>query len=544
MRQSAEKFDNRTAINSLHQESKLTFRQVQKQAETFAAGLLALGLEPGDHVGIWAPNTVEWYISILGIIKAGLVAVNLNPLYECPELESAIKNTDVKALIIGDTLKNKNYYQMMEKIIPELSSWNSGIQINCQHLPFLKVLIVMSNTFFSGTYRWEDILSRPTTYHREKLKEIEKEINIHDVCNIQFTSGTTGSIKGACMTHYNILNNAYLTGKRGEFMEKHHVICLQVPFFHSFGTVLGILIHLHFGATLILPSMKFSPTKSIDAIIKERCTIVYGTPTMYIDLINVTRKLEEVDQSIRSKMRSLEIAVTAGALCTPELFRKMKYYLNLKHIYSGYGMTEVGPIAFFSTSNDTEYQVTSTIGCVLDHTEVKVINENGHLVQFGEAGECCFRGYGVMKGYYNNVEITNKAFLPNGWIRSGDRFILKEDGYGQVIGRIKDTIIRGGENIEPGEIEIQLTTHPDIIHVQVFAVADARLGETVAASIVKRENSSLSESDVRKFCEGKLAAYKIPKYIQFVDDFPRTATGKVMKFQLRKNLEKQLNLTS
>ncbi|XKL65481.1 hypothetical protein PGB90_008901 [Kerria lacca] len=514
----------------------------QAPIDSFAAGLVALDLKKGDHIAIWAPNVIEWYISILAIIKAGFVAVNLNPLYECPELESSLKKTDVKALIIGDTLNERNYYRMMEKIIPNISSYRSAVPISCDNLPLLKILIVISSEIYNGAYRWCDVLTLPTNYHRLKLTEIEKEICIHDSCNIQFTSGTTGMTKGATLSHYNVVNNSYFIGKRMLLMKKHHVICLQVPLFHTFGTVLGIFISLHYGATLVIPSLKFSPSRSIESIIKYKCTVVYGTPTMYIDLITIAQNRLKTDPSIFSKLSSLEIAVTSGALCTPDLFKQMMKTFNLKKIYSGYGMTEVSPIAFFSKYDDSEYLITTTVGSVLDHTEVKVVNKDFQTVPFGVAGEVCFKGYGVMKGYYNEPETTKRSFLDDGWLRSGDKLILMENGYGKIVGRIKDTILRGGENIEPGEIEIVLMTHPDIVNVQVYGVSDDRLGEVVATSIVKREHSTLNEEDVKKFCEGKFASYKIPKYVKFVQDYPRTASGKIQKVRLREMLERELKL--
>ncbi|XP_065205857.1 medium-chain acyl-CoA ligase ACSF2, mitochondrial-like [Planococcus citri] len=541
--QCVEKYGDRQAI-CVHRGSRLTYKQVLPQVDEFAAGLLAIGLKKGDMVGIWAQNSLEWYITSLAIMKAGLVTVNLNPLYEGPEIKSALIQSHVKALIIGDTWLGRSYYDMLNKIAPEISNHNVGDQINTKELPLVKILIVMSHNFHRGTYRWCDIFTLSTPHYRQKLQQIQKDISIHDICNIQFTSGTTGHSKGAALTHNNLVNNAYFIGKRMLLIDKHHKICLQVPFFHTFGTVLGIFVAANYGATLVLPSPKFSPTKSLEAVIEEKCTVLYGTPTMYIDLITIVNKMAITDPAVFSKLSSLEVAVTAGAICPPELFRKMKKIFNFKRIYSGYGMTEVSPIAFFSSPTDSEYLVTSTIGNVLDHSEVKVIDDNGRIVPFGTPGEVCFKGYNVMKGYYNDPQANEKAFLEEGWIRSGDRFVLLDNGYGQVVGRIKDTIIRGGENIEPSEIENVIITHPQVSNVQVYAVSDERLGEVVAASIMRNENSSLTEAEVRAFCEGKFASYKIPKYIVFVEDFPRTASGKIQKFRLRENLERELGLKS
>ncbi|XP_065215188.1 medium-chain acyl-CoA ligase ACSF2, mitochondrial-like [Planococcus citri] len=541
--QSAEKYGDRYAVCS-YQGTKLTYKQALHQVDEFAAGLLAIGLKKGDSVGIWAPNSSEWYISILAIMKAGLVAVNLNPLYECPEIESALIKADVKALIIGDIWIDRNYYEMLSKIAPEISNYDFCNQITTAALPLLKTLIIISQNSHKGTYRWTDILSSSSPHYRQKLQQIQNEISIHDVCNIQFTSGTTGESKGATLTHNNMANNSYFVGKRMLLMDKHHKICLQVPLFHTFGTVLGLFVAINYGATIVLPSPKFSPTKSIEAVINEKCTIMYGTPTMYIDLMTVANKMAVSDPTVFSKLSSLEVALTAGSLCPPDLFRKMKEQFHFKRIYSGYGMTETSPIVFFSSPNDPEHLVTSTIGHVIDCVEVKVIDEKGQIVPFGMPGEACFRGYNVMKGYYNNPKANENAFLAGGWIRSGDRFVLFDNGYGQVVGRIKDTIIRGGENIEPSEIENVIITHPEVLNVQVYAISDDRLGEVVAASIIRSENSSLSAEEIRDFCNGKFAAYKFPKYITFVEDFPRTASGKIQKFKLRQNLEQQLGLKS
>ncbi|KAK7582443.1 hypothetical protein V9T40_013888 [Parthenolecanium corni] len=541
IKEATEKYPNRDAICAFGG-SRLTYGESFEKIESLAKGLLALGLNKGDHVGIWAPNIVEWYISFLAIIRAGLVAVNLNPLYECPEIELALKKSQVKVLIMGESLNERNYYQMFEKLMPEIAGHDFTKSINCSRLPHLKILISITASHLKGAYRWIDILSMGTSEYKTKLDQMEAETNVHDICNIQFTSGTTGTMKGAMLSHFNVINNSYFTSKRMLLREKHHTICLQVPFFHTFGTVLGILVAIQSGATIVLPSLKFSPSKSIDAIIKEKCTVVYGTPTMFTDLITVTRKRLPNDPSIYKKLSSLELALTSGAYCTPELFKEMKKVFNFKRIQSGYGMTEVSPIAFYSQPDDSMEVATTTVGYPLDHVEIKVIDENDRLVPFGTPGECCFKGFGVMRGYFNDPEMTRKAFLNNEWIRSGDRFILLENGYGQIVGRIKDTINRGGENIEPVDIENVLAAHPDVESVQVYAVSDERLGEVVACSLVKYENSKLDEAALRKFCEGKLASYKIPKYIRFVNDYPRTATGKIQKYRLREMLEKELNL--
>ncbi|KAL1463238.1 hypothetical protein WDU94_015011, partial [Cyamophila willieti] len=364
-----------------------------------------------------------------------------------------------------------------------------------------------------------------------------------DGCLIQFTSGTTGSPKAALLSHFNVVNNGLLAAKRQNLFEKVHKICIQVPFFHIYGHVIGILGCFTSGTSLVLPSPSFNADASIAAFEKERCTGVYGTPTMYVDVLAKAAGMGKEER--QDKFKFLEFTVSGGASISPEMIRNIKTTLDLQRSMQVYGMTETSPVTFLHPAdNELSANKAHTVGQVLEHTEVKVVDSDNRMVPLGQQGELLVRGYCNMLRYWGNEEKTKEIMGEDGWLRTGDQFVLTEDGFGQVVGRIKDLIIRGGENIYPGEVEDFLTTHPDILEAYVYGVRDERMGEEIAASIRLRDNCSLSETDLRKYCKGKISHFKVPRYIEFVQDFPKTTSGKIRKFILKESVEKRLNVSN
>ncbi|KAG4077543.1 hypothetical protein HA402_002970 [Bradysia odoriphaga] len=527
----ADKFGDNDAIVSYHEGKRLTYSQALKKIDQFAAGLLKLGLSRGDRIGIWAPNTMNWYIAVMAAAKAGLISVAINHSYQIPEMAYCIKKVGIKAIVTTETFKTQKYYDMLCKIVPEIRDASDGI-IRSSEYNSLRAVIMDSDNDHPGTFKFEDICSAPSNKDIIDLNNRLSLIQPDDPCNIQFTSGTTGKPKAAVMSHYGFVNNAIHVANRMELGEKYHKICVQVPLFHAFGIVISLCVAVEHGSTVVLPSPGFNPEQSLRAIVDEKCTLLNGTPTMYVDLI---AKQKELNLPITTA----EIAVTGGATCSPQLLRNIKSTFGLRSVKTAFGMTELSPVCFISKKEDTEYQVTQTVGFILDHLEAKVTNEQGQIVPFGTPGELCVRGYSTMLEYFDDPQKTKETISNDRWLRTGDQFVLQEDGYGQIIGRYKEMIIRGGENIFPKEIENFLSTHPEILENYAFGVPDERLGEEICVHIRTTEKGkSLTADDIRNFCKGSIAYFKIPKYIKFVDDFPKTTSGKIQKFKLQEQFVK------
>ncbi|XP_050435531.1 medium-chain acyl-CoA ligase ACSF2, mitochondrial-like isoform X2 [Adelges cooleyi] len=533
----AEAYPNREAIVSIHQNRRITFHELKHEVDELAAGLLEMGMKPGDRLCIMGSNSVEWEITLLAAIKAGLIAVNINPLYMSRELHHCLEKVDAKMLIAFENNPAQDYYQLLKNIVPEIEQQPHGKPVTTRHLPHLEFIVMNTETNLPGIIKYWDVCHSGTTKSAAHLKKLTLELNPHKICNIQFTSGTTGTPKGACLTHYNIVNNSYFYCKRMLLKQKEHRILLQVPFFHTFGTVVGVMASLNSGSTLVLPTHGYKPIESAKAIVNEKCTILYGTPTMYVDLLCVSKELIQEGYTFTTP----EVALCAGALCSPHLFKQIKTVFNLKRLVSIYGMTEASPIVFLSNPDETEDQMCSTVGQVLDHCEAKVVDKNGDVVPMGTPGEVWFKGYNVMPGYWNDEEMTKKSIVDDEWLRSGDILIMSEDGYGVVTGRIKDIIIRGGENIQPQSIEYFLETHPEIVQAQVFGIPDERLGEVVCAAVKTVKNSKLDENSIKNVCNGNIARFKVPNHVMIVDDFPKTVSGKIQKFKLREMMIDHLN---
>ncbi|XP_069687353.1 medium-chain acyl-CoA ligase ACSF2, mitochondrial-like isoform X1 [Periplaneta americana] len=522
----AEQWGDREALVSVHEGVRFNFEQAKQQGDRLAAGLIGMGLKPGDRVAIWGPNTSQWYLTFVAAARAGFIIVNINPAYQTSELHYCLAKVGVKALIAPETFKTQKYHEMVMKIAPELQTCAPG-QLRSENVPDLTSLIVISDNKLPGAYRFRDVMDSATPEQLTYIQQLQSEINADDGTNLQFTSGTTGQPKATLLSHHNTVNNVLLFGKRLQLFLKEHRICLQVPLFHVFGNVLGLLSAFSYGATIVLPSASFNAKESLKAIQQERCTIVYGTPTMFVDMLTKAGE-SNYDTS------SLEMAVAAGAPIFEELVKQLRKKLKLKKFYIGYGMTETSPLSFASLSTDPIDKVGTTVGYIMEHVEAKVVDDKGKSVPFGTPGELWIRGYLTMLGYWNDDKKTEETIGRDKWLKTGDQFILQENGYGKIVGRIKDMIIRGGENIFPKEIEEFLEKHPDILEAQVIGVPDYRMGEEVCACLRLVEGSKLTTEQVKEYCKGKISHFKIPRYIHFLTNFPKTVSGKIQKFQLQK----------
>ncbi|XP_055691690.1 medium-chain acyl-CoA ligase ACSF2, mitochondrial-like [Lutzomyia longipalpis] len=516
----ANKNGDREAIVAIEENRRLTFNQLQLEADHLAAGLQRLGLQRGDRIGIWAPQIIAWPVVLYAAARAGLILVTLNPAYEATELEFCLRSVGVKALVAADSFRGKSYHEKLLEIIPELTSTKSG-RIQSSKLPDLTTILIDSEKNYDGTFRLGDILALPTTSEVLNIEDQQTKISPDSGCNIQFTSGTTGKPKAALLNHYGFVNNAI--GVATLELEST-IVCNQMPFFHITGA-LGVIVGvLSANATIVIPSIAYNSEKSLYAIQNEACNVVNGTPAMYVDMINKQKKM-------KLKIKP-DIAVSAGATCPVQLLKDMKKEIGFKKVKIAYGMTETG-ITFNTRPEDEDDQTYERVGRIQDHIEVKVIDKSGNIVPFGVAGELCIRGYSNMVGYWGNNLIDDGSHRTDGWFRTGDNFVLHPNGYGQIVGRLKELIIRGGENIYPQEIENLLATVPQISEVQIIGVPDERLGEEVCAYIRLHQGyESLTVEEVRDFCNGKIAHFKIPRYVRIVKDFPRTQSGKVQKFKL------------
>ncbi|XP_033609984.1 medium-chain acyl-CoA ligase ACSF2, mitochondrial isoform X2 [Cryptotermes secundus] len=494
----AQEWGDRDALVSVHQGHRLSFRKAKEEADKLAAGLLGLGLKTGDRLGICGPNSSHWYLTFIAAAQAGFVLVNINPAYQIPELQYCLTKVGVKALIAPESFKTQRYHEMVCAIAPEVNTCAPG-QIRSKRLPDLSSLIMITDRQLPGAFRFSDVVESATPELVSTVQQLQSQIQPDDGCNLQFTSGTTGQPKATLLNHHNTVNNMLIFGKRAELSRKAHRICLQVPFFHCFGNVLGIMASLIYGATIVLPGASFKAEESIEAIQKERCTVVYGTPTMYVDLLAIAKKTKNLNTD------TLDLGMGAGALFSKELIQDILQTFKLRRFCVGYGMTETSPLSFLSMPDDTPEKQTSTVGCIMDHVEAKVVDANGKMVPFGTPGELLIRGYLNMLGYWDEDGRTKEILGLDRWVRTGDQFVLQEDGYGQVVGRIKEMIIRGGENIFPKEIEQVLEQHSEILEAQVIGVPDSRLGEEVCACLRLVDGAKLTADQVKQYCKGKIS---------------------------------------
>jgi len=520
---------DRDALLVPHQDIRWSWRELQEKALELAAGLVALGLEPGERIGMLAPNRAEW----VGTAYAGLILVNINPAYRPAELEFALNKVGCRALITETAHKSSDYVSMLQSLAPELNAATPG-ELHAERLPDLRIVIRLGTEKTDGMFNFDDVSALANDADVEKLGTTLAALDFDEPINIQFTSGTTGTPKAATLTHHNIVNNAQISAEIMRFSEQDR-LCIPLPMYHCFGMVLGTLLCATHGAAIVFPSTGFDPAAALDAIAAERCTAVHGVPTMFIAM------LDEPGFD-RHDLSSLRTGIMAGAPCPIELMQRVIGDMHVREITIGYGMTETGPLSTQTLPDDSVELRVGTVGRPVGHTEIKIIDEHGHIVATGVPGELCTRGYCVMRGYWADPDKTAEDIDDAHWIRSGDIATMDEQGYVRIVGRIKDMLIRGGENIYPREIEDFLYTHPKIDQVEVVGVPDPKFGEEIAACIRLHEGEEASEEEIREFCRGKLSHFKIPRYVRFVDEFPMTVTGKVQKFILREQTTEELGL--
>ena len=526
-----EQWSAKQAIVVRHQNTRWNYQQLGDAVDAFAGGLLALDLEPGDRIGIWSPNNLEWVIAQFATAKAGLILVNINPAYRKGELSYTLKKVNCKALILAREFKSSNYVAMLREIAPAIDDSESG-QLNLAELPDLRSLIVISDDAVDGMFRFADIAGMAPVDASEQLSARARLSQPDDAINIQFTSGTTGLPKGATLTHFNVLNNGYFVGQAMNFT-KQDVLCIPVPLYHCFGMVMSVLTSVLHGATMVFPSEAFEPRATLEALSEEKCTALQGVPTMFI------AELEDPDFD-QFDLSHLRTGIMAGAPCPIEVMRRVISDMNMDQVTIAYGMTETSPVSFQSATDDPLEKRVSTVGRIHPHVQVKVVDEQGRVVPRGTSGELCTRGYSVMLGYWDDEEQTNETIDEAGWLHTGDLAVIDDDGYCDIVGRVKDMIIRGGENIYPREIEEYLFQHPKIQEVAVFGIPDEKYGEAVVAWIRLRDGELIDADGIREYCNEQIAYYKVPKHICIVDEFPMTVTGKIQKFIMREQTIKNL----
>jgi Acyl-CoA synthetases (AMP-forming)/AMP-acid ligases II len=514
LRRTVERFGDRDALVVRSQRYRATYRELWDQTTTLARALLASGVQPRDRVGIWSPNRFEWVITQFATARIGGILVNINPAYKTSELQYALTQSGVSLLIHAAAFRASDYSAMVREV--------------CSHCPALRETVVIDTG-------WRDLLERASRASDDELTSRESGLQFDDPINIQYTSGTTGFPKGATLSHHNILNNGYLVGEMIKYTEEDRV-CIPVPFYHCFGMVMGNLACSSHGACMVVPAEAFDPLATLETIAAERCTSVYGVPTMFIAQLSHAR-FSEFDLS------SLRTGIMAGSPCPVEVMKQVQSSMHVPEVTICYGMTETSPVSTQSSWDDPLERRVSTVGRVHPHVEIKIVDpETGAIVPRGVAGELCTRGYSVMLGYWGNEEATREAIDEAGWMHTGDLATADADGYVNIVGRIKDMIIRGGENVYPREVEEYLYTHPAVLDVQVIGVPSAKYGEEVMAWVKRRPGRDVSGEELAAFCRGRIATFKIPAYWKFVDEFPTTVTGKVQKFRMREVAVTELGL--
>tara|TARA_B100001564_G_scaffold356484_1_gene370752 strand:- start:381 stop:2075 length:1695 start_codon:yes stop_codon:yes gene_type:complete len=528
------KYSEREAIVSIHQNIRFTYKELAKEVNTLAKALISSGFKKGERIGIWSSNNVEWLITQYAAAKAGVILVTINPAYRSHELDYVLGQSGCKGLILQNQFKTSDYESMICEICPEIKDVNPG-ELKSNKFENLTTIISMTSSKVKGIFNWEDFLNLSSSIDNKKLKSRQEDLDSDDAINIQYTSGTTGFPKGATLSHHNILNNGYFTGTRMNFTEEDRLV-VPVPLYHCFGMVLANLACLTHGACAIYPSEGFEPDLALKAVEDEDATALHGVPTMFIAELALPNFKEY-------NLSSLRTGLMAGSPCPIETMKQVIELMHMTEVEIAYGMTETSPVSFQTKVDSPMEKRVRTVGSVHPHVQVKIIDsDSGKICTVGETGELCTRGYSVMLGYWENPEGTDAALDSNGWMHTGDTAVMDEDGYVNIVGRIKDMIVRGGENIYPVEIEDFLMAHEDIEAVQVTGVPDPKYGEEIIAWINLKEGKDISEEDIKEFCKGKVAHYKVPRYIRFGDDFPMTVTGKVQKYKMREISIKELGL--
>jgi fatty-acyl-CoA synthase len=514
LRRMAERHADRDALVSCHQDVRLTYGELDAAVDSVARALMALGLERGDRLGIWAPNRSEWVLTQFATARIGVVLVNINPAYRTSELRYALAQSGCRVLIAATRFKSSDYVAMVDEVRPELHGLERVVWLDGEE--------------------WQELLSAAEDVPADAREQRSESLTPDDPINIQYTSGTTGSPKGATLSHRNILNNGYFVGEGCGYSEEDRV-CIPVPFYHCFGMVMGNLGAVTHGACMVVPQASFEPEATLAAVADERCTSLYGVPTMFIAQLEHP-SFPDFDLS------SLRTGIMAGSPCPVEVMKRVIDDMHMSEVTICYGMTETSPVSTQTAAGDPIEKRVSTVGQVHPHVEVQVVDEDGTVVERGQTGELCTRGYSVMKGYWEDPERTAEAIDTDGWMHTGDLATMDGDGYLNIVGRSKDMVIRGGENIYPREVEEFLYTHPDVADVQVIGVPDARYGEELMAWVKLRDDAAVTEDDLRAYCREQIAHFKVPRYVKFADDFPMTVTGKVQKFRLREAAIAELGL--
>ena len=525
---------DRAALVVPSQSIRWSYAEFDREVERTARGMVACGLEPGDRIGIWAPNCAEWVLTLFGAARAGLILVNINPAYRGAELEFALRKVGCRALVFAPRFKSSDYAAMLLSLMPEIADAAPG-RLASAALPELRLLVQLGGECRGGILSFDEFLARGSDLDDAALTAIGTRLDADQVFNVQFTSGTTGTPKGATLTHFNIVNNGFFVGE-GMRLTAQDRVCIPVPLYHCFGMVLGVLAAVTHGAASVFPGEGFDASAVLETVARERCTALYGVPTMFI------AELEhpcfgEFDLS------SLRTGIMAGSACPIAVMRRVIAEMHMPQVTICYGMTETSPVSFQSQPDDSLERRVGTVGRVHPHVQVKIIDADGRVVPRGTAGELLTRGYSVMRGYWDEPERTALAIDAAGWMHTGDLAILDDEGYCNIVGRVNDMIIRGGENISPREIEEFLYRHPAVFDVAVVGVPDAKYGEAVCACIRLRDGKAATEQEIREFCRDQIAHYKVPRYVHFMDSFPLTVSGKVQKYLIREQLRALLHLS-
>jgi len=532
--QTAATYPDHAALISRQQQIRLTYRELQAQVDQCAKGLMSLGLHKGQRVGIWSPNRAEWCITQFATCKIGVILVNINPSYRLHELEYALKQAGCTGIVIAPEFKSSNYTQMLYDLAPELKTCEPG-KLAAERLPELTTVIRLGADKMSGMFTWDELMVLGDKVSSEELSAVQRQQEFDDPINIQYTSGTTGFPKGATLSHHNILNNGYFVARIQKFTHEDR-LCIPVPLYHCFGMVMGNLGCVTHGATMVYPSEGFDPLAVLQTVQEERCTALYGVPTMFI------AELDHPDFDTFD-LSSLRTGLMAGSPCPVEVMKKVIARMNMREVEIAYGMTETSPVSTQTRADTPVGKRVSTVGQAMPHVEVKIVDPaTGQVVPIGQTGEFCTRGYSVMLGYWNNPSATADAIDVARWMHTGDLATMDKDGYANIVGRIKDMIIRGGENVYPREVEEFLYTHPKVSDVQVIGLPDPKYGEEIMAWVKVKPGEQVSAEELIAFCRGQIAHYKVPRHFKFVDAFPMTVTGKIQKFLMRQQSIEELGL--
>jgi fatty-acyl-CoA synthase len=529
----AARFGDNDALIVRHQNIRWTYREFDERVTRLAAGLLGLGLHPGDRVAIWAQNCAEWVLVQFATARAGLIMVNINPAYRRTELEYVLDKVQCSALILAPAFKSSDYIGMVQEIAPEIHHARPGA-LQAERLPQLRHVVRLGAERTPGMFNFDELLAPPGAEALEQLSRVQSGVQFDDPVNIQFTSGTTGAPKGATLSHHNILNNGFFIGEAMKLTMRDR-LCIPVPLYHCFGMVLGNLACVTHGAAMVFPAESFEPKAVLETVQAEGCTGLHGVPTMFIAI------LDHPDFS-RYDLSTLRTGIMAGSPCPAEVMSRVISQMHMGEITIAYGMTETSPVSFQSSVDDPVALRVATIGRVHPHLEVKIVDANGHIVPRGVKGELLTRGYSVMLGYWGEEEKTRDTIDAARWLHTGDLAVIDEDGFASIVGRSKDMVIRGGENIYPREVEEFLYRHPKIMDVQCVGVPDRKFGEELCACIILRPGQAATAEEIQDFCRGQIAHYKIPRYVRFVSAFPMTVTGKIQKYVLRDQIATELGL--